>query len=286
LKINDALYKYGMRLNTDLIVDGNCGPEYIPGHPQKVMPWIFFPITEGTEHPISKSLDPVILRYASSIDFVGLDTNKRIPLLLSSGNSGIRRSPGRVDYRFVDLPAEFAADPDDPANKVMLAGLVEGNFRSAFRNELIAPEFKNNPDAGILNESIRASKVLLVGDADLVTNRYDSLYSKESGQWEYRSKPFDEFKYDALDPNILSGKQMPMFIYGNAEFLLNAVDYTMGDESVLGVRSRRITIKPLNEQKIASEAKTWQVINVALPVFFILLLGFLMTYLRKRKYSN
>lgn len=286
LKFTDNLYKYGMRLNSDLVVDGQNGPEYIPGHPKKIMPWIFHPIADGTEHPVSRNIDPVILRYVSSIDFVGVDTNKRIPLLVSSGNTGIRRAPGRVDYRFVDLPAEFSNDPEDPLNKVVLAGIVEGNFKSAFRNQIISPEFKNSPDVTILEESTKPSKVLLVGDADIVTNRYDSLFSKETGQWEYRSKPFDEFKYDALDPNILSGKQIPMFIYGNAEFLLNAVDFTMGDESVLGVRSRRITIKPLNEKKIAAEARLWQVINVVIPVLVILLIGIVMAIIRKRKYTN
>lgn len=286
LRINDNLYKYGMRLNTDLIVDGQCGYEYIPGHPQKVLPWIFFPIANNTDHPVSRNIDPVILRYASSIDFVGMDTNKRIALLESSGNTGIRRAPGRVDYRFVNLPAEFTTDPDDPMNKVVLAGIVEGNFKSAFRNQIIAPEFKNNPDANILERSTQASKILLVGDADLVTNRFDSLYSKDLGKWDYRPINFDEFKFDPYDPNILSGKQMPMFIYGTAEFLLNAVDYVMGDESVLGVRSRRITIKPLNEQKIANHARFWQVVNVVLPVLLILLVGIVMAYIRKRKYTN
>lgn len=286
LKITDNLYKYGMRLNTDLVVDGQCGPEYIPSHPQKVMPWIFFPIADGTDHPVSKNIDPVILRYASSIDFVGLDTNKRIVLLQSSGNTGIRRAPARVDYRFVDLKPEFTTDPTDPMNKVVLAGVVEGNFKSAFRNMIISPEFKNSPDITVLEESTKPAKVLLVGDADLVTNRYDSLFSKETGQWEYRSKPFDEFKYDAIDPNIISGKRMPMFIYGNAEFLLNAVDYTMGDEAVLGVRSRRITIKPLSEEKIANNVRFWQIINVGLPLVLIILFGIIMAYLRKRRYAN
>jgi ABC-2 type transport system permease protein len=286
LKITDNLYKYGMRLNTDLIVDAQCGPEYIPAHPQKVMPWIFFPIADGTDHPVSKNIDPVILRYASSIDFVGVDTNKRTPFLVSSGNTSVRRAPARIDYRFVDLKAEFTTDPSDPMNKVMLAGIVEGHFKSAFRNQIISPEFKNSPDVTILEESTAPSKILLVGDADIVTNRYDSLFSQETGKWEYRSKPFDEFKYDAIDPNIISGKQMPMFIYGNAEFLLNAVDYAMGDESVLGVRSRRITIKPLSEEKIASNVRFWQIINVGLPLILILIFGLLMAFLRKRKYAN
>jgi gliding-associated putative ABC transporter substrate-binding component GldG len=275
-----------MRLNTDLIVDAQCGPEYIPAHPQKVMPWIFFPIADGTDHPVSKNIDPVILRYASSIDFVGVDTNKRTPFLVSSGNTSVRRAPARIDYRFVDLKAEFTTDPSDPMNKVMFAGIVEGHFKSAFRNQIISPEFKNSPDVTILEESTAPSKILLVGDADIVTNRYDSLYSQETGKWEYRSKPFDEFKYDAIDPNIISGKQMPMFIYGNAEFLLNAVDYAMGDESVLGVRSRRISIKPLSEEKIASNVRFWQIINVGLPLILIVIFGLLMAFLRKRKYAN
>jgi ABC-type uncharacterized transport system involved in gliding motility auxiliary subunit len=138
----------------------------------------------------------------------------------------------------------------------------------------------------ILEESTKPSKILVVGDADLVTNRYDSLFSKETGKWEYRPKPFDEFKYDAIDPNIISGKRIPMFVYGNAEFLLNAVDYVMGDEAVLGVRARRITIKPLNAERIEKNVRFWQIINVGLPLVLILLFGLLMAYIRKRKYAN
>lgn len=286
LRIFDALYAYGIRLNTDLVVDADCGPEFIPGHPKKLMPWIFYPLTGGTDSPVSKNLDPVILRYASSIDFVGLDTNRRTPLLLSSGNTGIRRAPARVDYRFVDLSAEFSNNPSDEDSKVIMAAMVEGNFKSAFKNKLLPNEYQNNKDA--LNESMSLvpSKVFVVGDADIVTNRYDSLLSVQTGKWEYRPKNFDEFKFDALDPYINSGKPMPKFIYGNGEFLLNAVDYVMGDEAVLGVRARRITIKPLNEAKIQKSARMWQVLNVAMPLVLIVLVGLLMAVIRKRKYAN
>jgi gliding-associated putative ABC transporter substrate-binding component GldG len=251
------------------------------------MPWIFFPLTSGTDHPISKNLDPVILRYASSIDFVGLDTTKRrIALLLTSGNTGIRRAPARVDYRFVDLPAEFSTNPQDPNSKAMVAALVEGNFKSAFKNKLLPDGYAKDPDAINESQSLKPSKVLLVGDADLVTTRYDSLYSKTNGEWEYRPTPFDEFKYDPLDPYIASGKNIPKFFYGNGEFLLNAVDYVMGDEAVLGVRSRKITIKPLNENKIKDSAKFWQVLNVGLPLLLIIVIGLVMTFVRRARYAN
>lgn len=285
LNISDQLFKYGIRVNEDLVVDAQCGPNYIPGHPRKIMPWYFYPIANGTDHPVSKNIDPVILRYASSIDFVGNDSNKRIVLLKTSGNTAIRRSPARVDYRFVDLEPDFAADPDDLANKVSMAGIVEGKFVSNFKNRLV-DEFVNNPDAKFLEESVKPSKVLVVGDADLLTNKYDSLFIKAQGKWDYRPVNFDEFKYDPFDPNLNTGKSMPMFVYGNAEFLLNAVDYVMGDEAVLGVRSRSISIRPLNEEKIKVEARFWQLMNIAVPIILISLLGFILFYIRKRKYTR
>ena len=285
LNIADQLFRYGVRLNEDLVVDGDCGPNYIPGHPRKIMPWFFYPLGHGTEHPVSKNIDPVILRYVSSIEFVGNDTNKRTPLLTSSGNTTIRRSPARIDYRFVDLEPQFATDPDDEANKALIAGIIEGDFVSNFRNRLV-DEFALNPDAKFTDKSIKPSKILVVGDADLVTNKYDSLYSKSTGKWDYRPINFDEFKYDPFDPNINSGKSMPMFMYGNAEFLLNAVDYMMGDESVLGVRSRSISIRQLNEEKIKQEARFWQLINIVVPILLVAILGIVLFYIRKRKYAQ
>lgn len=285
LNIADQLFRYGIRLNENLVVDGECGPNYIPGHPRKIMPWFFYPLAKGTDHPVTKNLDPVILRYASSIEFVGNDTNKRIPLLLSSGNTTLRLSPARIDYRFVDLEPDFAADRDDEMNKAIFAGIVEGQFSSNFKNRLVE-DFANNPDAKFKEQSTKASKILVVGDADLLTNRYDSLYSKTQGKWDFRPVQFDEFKYDPFDPSLSAGKSMPMFVYGNAEFLLNAVDYMMGDESVLGVRSRSISIRPLNEEKIKVEARFWQFVNIAIPILLVSILGFVLFYIRKRRYTS
>lgn len=285
LNISDQIFKYGIRVNEDLVVDAQCGPNYIPGHPQKIMPWYFYPIADGTNHPVSKNIDPVVLRYASSLEFVGNDTNRRVPLLQSSGNTTVRRSPARIDYRFVDLEPDFAVDPDNPANKIMMAGIVEGHFVSNYKNRLVE-EFAKNPEARFLEESSKASKVLVVGDANLVTNKYDSIYSKSQGRYDYRPVNFDEFKFDPFDPNMNAGKSMPMFVYGTAEFLLNSVDYMMGDESVLGVRSRSITIRPLDEEKINSEARFWQVINILIPLIAITFLGIVFFYIRKRRFAR
>jgi uncharacterized membrane protein len=60
----------------------------------------------------------------------------------------------------------------------------------------------------------------------------------------------------------------------------------MGDEAVLGVRARKITIKALDAEKIQKSARFWQVLNVGMPVLFIVLIGFLMAFIRKRKYAN
>jgi len=285
LNIADQLFRYGIRLNEDLVVDGQCGPNYIPGHPRGIMPWFFFPLANGTDHPVSKNIDPVKLSYASTLEFVGNDTNKRITLLESSGNTSVRKSPARVDYRFVNLEPSFSEDPDDPANKVILAGIVEGHFISNFKNRLV-DEFAKNPETGFLEESKIPSKILVVGDGDMLTNKYDSIYSKNKGAWDYRPIQIDEFKYDIFDPNLNAGKSMPLFVYGNAEFLLNAVDYIMGDESVIGVRARSITIRTLNEEKIKNESRFWQFVNIAVPILFIVVMAVLFFIIRKRRFAK
>jgi ABC-type uncharacterized transport system involved in gliding motility auxiliary subunit len=127
---------------------------------------------------------------------------------------------------------------------------------------------------------------LVVGDGDLLTNKYDSIYSKNKGGYDYRPIQIDEFKYDIFDPNLNAGKSMPMFIYGNAEFLLNAVDYMMGDESVIGVRARSITIRTLNEEKINKEARYWQFINIAVPILLVVVMAAIFFILRKRRFAK
>ena len=74
--------------------------------------------------------------------------------------------------------------------------------------------------------------------------------------------------------------------FGNQEFIQNLVDYMMGENSVIDIRSRQIDVHGINNEKIKADAGFYKIMNLLIPCGVILLLAFVMHYLRKRKYSR
>ena len=60
----------------------------------------------------------------------------------------------------------------------------------------------------------------------------------------------------------------------NHIFLMNAIDYLLGDRELISLRSREITSRPLIELK-DSQKSTWKWINIILPSFLIIFFGFM-----------
>ncbi len=61
-------------------------------------------------------------------------------------------------------------------------------------------------------------------------------------------------------------------IQENTDFILNAVDYLAGDKELIQIRSRDITLRPLEELSAAAR-RTWKWLNVFLPAILVMLLG-------------
>jgi ABC-type uncharacterized transport system involved in gliding motility auxiliary subunit len=74
-------------------------------------------------------------------------------------------------------------------------------------------------------------------------------------------------------------------IYGNREFIINAMNYLMDDQSLISIRSRTITLRQLDPQRIAVERGGWQVFNIAAPIILSILAGF-GYHLYRRRRSN
>ncbi|MCU0361130.1 MAG: gliding motility-associated ABC transporter substrate-binding protein GldG, partial [Bacteroidia bacterium] len=68
-------------------------------------------------------------------------------------------------------------------------------------------------------------------------------------------------------------------------FLLNCVNYLLDDEGMLQLRSREVKLRLLDKKKINTERSKWQVLNVALPLLVLIAVGWLVSFLRKRKYA-
>ena len=71
----------------------------------------------------------------------------------------------------------------------------------------------------------------------------------------------------------------------NQIFVLNSIDYLIGDKDLIALRSREITSRPLAEIEDSSR-KTWKWFNIIAPTFLIVGFGFLRLRNQKSKSSN
>ena len=162
-----------------------------------------------------------------------------------------------------------------------MAGLSEGFYQSHFKNRIVG-EFANSKDVNYLEESQKETKVLVVGNGNFIKNTYDSILDpKKVNSYLYRPLSLNELKVDAE----LAQRRIPL-IFGNQELFQNMVDYMMGDNSVLDIRSRQIDIKEIDKEKIKTSSLFYKSINMILPIIIILALAFIMNWIRNRKYAR
>ncbi|HNR55980.1 MAG TPA: gliding motility-associated ABC transporter substrate-binding protein GldG, partial [Flavobacteriales bacterium] len=265
LGLDDLFFNYGVRLNKDLVLDRSCAPIELYtqpyGNQRKLerFPWFFEPVLiPQSTHPIVSNIDPVHLRFASSIDTVGTDSVKKTILLTSSPASLAQRNPVRVSLNIVEVPPPFErqSTPHMP-----MAVLLEGRFRSAFSDRLPS-EFIKDPSVGYREKGAHTAQIL-VADGDVIGNRVDNAKGM------YFTLGFDRYA---------NAK-----IYGNREFIVNAMNYLLDDRSLISIRSRAITLRQLDPERIVVDRSRWQLFNTALPVIIAVLLGLAFQAWRRRQ---
>jgi len=262
LNLEDQLFKYGVRINSNLIQDWNCAPIGLAkggdsGRPQiNLYPWYYYPLIGlHSKHVISKYLDLVKVQYASSLDTVGLSSEIKKTLLLKSSESSLLTSvPNLINLNSIQKKKKRS---DFTQKHKALAVLLEGKFESVFKNRT-AQNQKN------FKAKSEKTKMLVISGADLIRNEIAA-----------DGKPYP-----------LGFERFSRRLYaGNSEFLLNAINYLCDDEGFMDVRSRELKIRLLNKKKVTAEKTFWQWLNVLLPAGSIGLLGLLVFYVRKKKYS-
>jgi len=270
LKLDDLLFKYGVRINQDLIQDVQCAvipvntamvgakPKFAPA------PWVYFPmLLPSDNHPISRNLDLIKAQFPSTIDTVGLNPKVIKSFLLASSNySRIVNAPVRIDLGMINErlePTRF--------NKQFLpvSVLLEGEFSSVFENR-IPPLISKNKDIDFKAIS-KPTKMIVVSDGDIIRN-----HVKGVGE-NMQSLPLGYDRYT---------KQT----YGNKEFLINAVNYLCNKHHLLESRTKEHKIRLLDQTKINDERLKWQIINVFIPILVIIGFGVLFHVMRRRKYAK
>lgn len=274
----DMIYKYGVRLNNDIIIDKDCGPLYVPGHPLGTVDWYFYPTLQREVHPITKNIDPIKSEYISSLEIVNasdMDVTKTV-LLRSSYNSRIFKSPARINYSIIEVEPKFN---DGTTGDYPVAIMLEGKFTSSFENRGISETFLNSADYTTKFKS-DSTKMLVVSDGDIIRNEVlDSAFI--DNKWRYKFMPISNDIYGVKNPN-----GTPKFAYGNRDFILNAVDYMLDDFSLIDIRTKTITLRVLDTAKVIKEKDFWKFLNIAVPLILIGLLAIIQLFIRRKKYAT
>ncbi|WP_253764309.1 gliding motility-associated ABC transporter substrate-binding protein GldG [Flammeovirga sp. SJP92] len=266
LNIEDLLFRLGVRPNIDLIQDQQTGLiEVVAGNfgdkaNLKKLPWPYFMyLNTFSEHPIVRNMDVVYGKFVSTLDTVKSKGIKKTPLIYTSNYSRIRKMPNIIS---LDEIKEAGQKELFNTPHIPVAYLLEGKFKSLYANRFPP---KGIPKSSLIKEGKKESKVIVMGDADIIKNELNPL----NGQME--SIEFDRFRNQSLS---------------NLDFLMNAMDYLTDEEGLILARNKKVTIRPLDSFKIREEKTMWQWINVGVPVAITILLGIGFIYQRKRKYNK
>ncbi len=265
--LGDMLFRYGARINYDLVLDIQAAPipvvtGVVGNRPrQTLLPWYYFPVSiPDSKHPIVNNLNAVKFDFVSSIDAVGSQDVQKIPLLTSSKYSRIFTTPARVNLNIMREEPDLN-QYNNPGKT--LAMLLEGTFTSNFKNR-IPQQIAGDSSIGFRNQS-DANRMIVVGDGDVIRN---GLRKSTGG----------------IIP--LGMDRYTNEIYGNKNFLLNCIDYLSDDSGLMTVRSKELKLRLLDKTKLTSSVLFWQVVNTSGPLLVIALFGFAKFYSRKRKYAR
>jgi ABC-2 type transport system permease protein len=267
LQIDDLLFKYGVRINTNMVLDIQSAvlpvnTAYRGQQPKiEMKPWIYAPVILPTNnHPIVKNLDVIKLDFASSIDFVESPGITKTVLLTTSKNSKTINAPARVDMRIM----QYQQDEEQFKNSFQpIAVLLEGEFESAFKNRITSKEILNDSAIAFKDHGVN-TKMIVISDGDIIRNDIQT-----SG------KPFPLGYYKYTNQT-----------FGNKNLILNCINYLCDDSGLISVRSRELTLRLLDKKKIKLDRLKWQLINTVIPLLLVFIYGIVHFLRRKRKYTS
>jgi gliding-associated putative ABC transporter substrate-binding component GldG len=271
LQINDLLFRYGVRINPNLLMDlqSDFLPFDVNGNGQfEFLPWNYFPLMQSTDnHPINKNMGYVAGRFVNTLDTVSASGIRKTILLTGSNNARMLNAPALISG------SENVIAPEDAQyNKSNLATavLLEGKFRSFFSNRLSKEMADSLQINGIPFQSNcnQETSILVVGDGDVVLN------SVSRGN-EPLPMGMNPYTY---------GTQRE-FPFANREFLLNALEHLVNDQGLSEAKNKEYKLRLIDNKKANEQKLYWQSFNLILPITMMWLFGFIFQFIRRRNYK-
>jgi gliding-associated putative ABC transporter substrate-binding component GldG len=262
VNLDDMLFKYGVRINKNIVKDG-LNAAIIPmvvgnmGDKPNIqpMPYRYFPLINNfSSSLITKNIDMVYTKFTASIDPVnGNDGLKKTPLLLTSQYTKVLNAPALITYN------EARTDTDETEYQggvKTVAYLIEGTFKSILQKSFTNSEIKTTSVP---------TKILVCSDGDIIVNEID----RKTG-----------------NPYPMGFDRFSQHQYGNQDFVINTLNYLLDEQGLLTAKSKSVGLRPLDKLKVNNQKTKWQLINIVLPLILLLIFGFLRFYYVKNKYTQ
>ena len=268
LNLDDMLFKYGVRLNRDLLLDLTCASlpirtGQVAGQAQlEFFRWYYFPLLQAaSEHPMVRNMNAIKADFVSSmVATTSANDIEQVPLLKTSDYTKVSGTPVFITLAMLRQAPDKRMFASKGKN---VAYLLKGSFPSLYANR-IPQEIAEDNGTNFMEESVPTA-MIVVADGDIIRNQIDIKTRK---------------------PLPLGFDQYTQNTYANKEFIENAIGYLVEGEGMIDIRSRELKVRLLDDTKINRERTKWQVVNTLLPIAVIIVLGFVMALKKKKKYSK
>jgi ABC-2 type transport system permease protein len=275
INLDDMFFKYGARVNDDLVLDlQNAKLEIQTGlvNNQPQMQWFNWPyynlMLGNDNHPVSKNLAPILGKFTNSIDTIKNADIKKEILLTSSAYSKGLMAPIRVFVGMVKDPLDAAGFPQ---SNLPTAVCLSGKFESLFKNRAFTGAYTalsdTVADLKFYEQSEEGAKMIIISDGDMIAN------------------PVVRGKQYPMGYGIFGNNNEPM-VFDNKPFVLNCIEYLIDDNNLIETRSKIVKLRQLDVVKVKENKKIIQFNNLIAPIFILVLFGFAYYFFRKRKFAS
>ena len=250
--MDSLLADYGVDVRSDLVVDRSCGTAtFVSGFVRFSVPYLLWPLVgkNGFDDvsPITNQLERLTLMWTSSIALMqpaGGPVEVTV-LARSSEQSWSEEHKFNLDPQQRFLPMTDTG----PRN---LAVLLEGAFKSHFAGRDIPPveaeeggEIPEPPGHARIDEGLE-TQIVVIGNSRFIEQAYLAQYPE------------------------------------NRTFLLNVVDWLTLGESLIGIRSRAVTSRPIAQIGEGAKATVRFVATFGVPIV-VIIWGLARRYMKSRR---
>lgn len=257
VNLQDQLFRYGVRIDNNVVQDMQCAyrpiniaapaeqPHFEP------VPWFYEPLLlTSPNSPITRNLLQVKADFASTIDFTNNNDDKvhKEILLITSNATHVSQTPCIVSLQ--QLMTEAQNENYWFTRYQPVAALLEGTFTSIFHSQSRPlPQNIDNPRPH-RNQS-EPTRMLVVADGDIIRNELEQT----TQGWSVLPLGYDRITRQT---------------FGNRDFLLNALLYLTEEQEWMSLRNRQIKLRLLNNAAVSTNRRFWQTINMLLPIAALL----------------